>query len=258
MSTTVNTGDQNVYVRYNLPYDGEHFARLFDRVLAPGIYQGLNPQKLDNDTARVSAGKCLIRDANGRSVPIEFESHFDVQPTEGSPYIVLRYGWVNEEERFAEVLTLDSFGSEDVVIAETLFDGSGNITGFDEGDRTLPRDPGAFDSFVNLLDTPDSYLNESGSFLRVNSAENALEYVNRNDTFSEDIQIDAGDEGVAQTVNHNLSTFAVNVDLYKQDGTNWNRLSGADIDRLVGSDTYEVAFAETGTYKVVISNNGTN
>jgi hypothetical protein len=139
MSTTNNTGDQTVYPRYKFPVDGEFVAEMLETIIDPGIWDGLDVTVVDSSTLRFAPGTMVLDDSGDRLVKSEFDSAFEANPTESDPYVVARYTWVDEEVRFAEIRIDDSFDNYDVVLTKAEFDNSGNITGFDNTDRTLPR-----------------------------------------------------------------------------------------------------------------------
>lgn len=158
---TYNVGNQLISWDYKTPLIGGDLAKVNHGVMYPGVYgSGLQVTKNSNTQVQVTTGELLIEDtAQLRTVKINFQSVFTatvsepVSPSQDINYLVIRFGWDDREDNYADILSVDSIGSTDIVLAVITWTGTPGARTIDSVDNTsktygINTD---IDGFINSL-----------------------------------------------------------------------------------------------------------
>jgi len=115
----------------NFDYKQQGTAETFNLInhkLQPnGVYEGFDITKVDDVTVTVGTGICYIEGStNALSCRAELTSSDNLTVSSATPYIVLRFTWVNTETNIPSVLAVEysSINSTDLIIGECIYDGT--------------------------------------------------------------------------------------------------------------------------------------
>lgn len=105
----------------------ESFNLINHDLLPNGIYEGFDLSKIDDTTVTVGTGTAYVRDsANSLSCRITLDAADNITVSTATPYIVMRFTWVNTETNKPSFLALgySSIQATDIILGECIFDGS--------------------------------------------------------------------------------------------------------------------------------------
>ena len=163
---TTNHGNQDITYQYFEEATAQNFNKRHVDIQPRGIYRGGYLKKVTDSEITLSPFVAEIGDDN-EQISVGTSSLATLNATtldsgnisSATSYIILRWGFLEQQNNYVEVHALDSLGSvqtNDLVVGKCLFS-AGSLVGFDYSDRT----------FLNVQDL----------FLKVESTEDTEMYV---------------------------------------------------------------------------------
>ena len=187
MADTSNKGGQVAVFNFKQEARAIGFNQAFCDILPYGIYTGGELSKVSNTTIDVAPLTCIIKSYNNDKVALRQEttSNYrvdDVSPSK--PYIVIRYGWLEQEFNYMTILAVggsenpdmevdEKLHSLDIILGKVVYDGieipSDNKKAFDltlRQDVFFNKSAKLFNQFkVSATDPISNKVNISGGVL---------------------------------------------------------------------------------------------
>ena len=148
---SVNNGNQLITVKYYDPVDSTVVNKRDYGIIQTGIYSGGLLTKVDNSTVTLEVLVCQIKDSDYQ-VRIETQAAYNVTVSSATPYVILRWAYVDGQiNNYMDILAVSSgnIQDNDLVVGECLYSGA-TLTGFDYGERS---EPNSFDNFLKVTET---------------------------------------------------------------------------------------------------------
>lgn len=130
----INYGTQTQVFDYKQPATGQGFSKLNYKTLPSGIYEGFTLTKVDNVTVTISTGVCIIDDpSTSTRIKISTSATQNIAISPSTPYIILRYAWVNIENNYMDMMAVayGSLQAGDLIIGRGIYSGSTLANTFD-------------------------------------------------------------------------------------------------------------------------------
>ena len=155
---TVNYGDQHVAFDYKAPGKASEFNKLNYEILPVGIYSGGLLTRIDTVTVQISQLTCFIEDTiTGIGVRIATNSTINTTVAPSTPYLIIRYGFSNVENNYADIIAVDyaSIDPKDIIIGRCAYNASNELQStFDYTRRTVSSLQDLDDKHLNLKVVP--------------------------------------------------------------------------------------------------------
>jgi len=134
-----NVGNQTVTILYRSPANSSVVNKRFQDIRQVGIYKGGYLSIVDSSHAKLSPLVCEISDGTYQ-VRVETASEVSsIAVSSSTPYVVLRWQYTGSDDDYMEILAVSTPSSNDLVVGKCVFDGGGNLNGFDYQDDDYPR-----------------------------------------------------------------------------------------------------------------------
>ena len=163
MATTTNLGSQFITFDFRHPAKGSAFGRFLRTIIKPGIYTGFVPSTVAGNNIDISAGSLWMDAYDANNLVDNLAVHAEAQDvinatinqTLGGENEVLYfyYEYAENADNYFDVRHTNRTNFEatapanSIVVCDILYDGGGNITGFDTTTKTF----GLFDDSYNLI-----------------------------------------------------------------------------------------------------------
>lgn len=136
----INYGNQEITYNYKHAGRSQDFNKLNYQLFPVGLYNGGLLTYFDLNTVRLAIFSAFIEDiVNEVAVRISTTTTVDIDVTVSTPYIVIRYEWLNSINNYADILAVDyaSILADDIIIGKCIYNSSNILqTTFDYTRRT--------------------------------------------------------------------------------------------------------------------------
>lgn len=135
---TTNFGNQTLTFKYKETARSSSFNRLNYKLFPTGIYEGGNLSYIDSSTVRVSPVSLFLNDSiNKLGLRLSTTLDVDLAVLVSTPYIVIRFEWIDAENNYADFLAVATPQTDDIVIGRCSYNTSNVLqTTFDLNPRT--------------------------------------------------------------------------------------------------------------------------
>lgn len=150
----INYGTQTISFAYNEQAKSEKFNKLNYKLFPDGIYEGGLLTYSDTSTVNLAPLTLFVNDSVTK-VGIKISTEVSVPITVGvaTPYIVIRYTWLNAANNYADIeaVSFASLTVDDIVVGRCTYNSSNVLqTTFDYGRRTVSSITASNDVTDNL------------------------------------------------------------------------------------------------------------
>ncbi len=115
----------NINFDYKQQATAESFNILNHKLQPNGVYEGFDVAKVSDTEVTVGTGICYIEDsANSLSCRAELTSSDNLTVSSATPFIIIRFTWVNTETNIPSVLAVDfgSINDTDIIVGECIYE----------------------------------------------------------------------------------------------------------------------------------------
>jgi len=121
----VNTGGQNITFKFNQEGLSKDFNKIYYKIITAGIYDGGELEKINNSSVRLHPLTCYVEDSVAElGVRVQTTENVTIEGVaEATPYIVIRFEWVEEEENYADFIAVDesSITTDDIIVGQAVY-----------------------------------------------------------------------------------------------------------------------------------------
>lgn len=177
-----NTGNQTISFSYKEPGKSENFNKSTFGLFPKGFYSGGTLTYLTSSTIRLSTFSIFLEDSPTK-IGVRISTGSDVDLTVGSatPYIIIRYVWLNAQNNYADVFAVASGDLlvDDIIVGKCVYNGA------------------------NVLQTTFDYTKRTTSSIKTNSSKENNFKVEAEEPYANTVYVNGGNaliEGVLTTI----------------------------------------------------------
>jgi hypothetical protein len=133
----VNTGNQQIYFRYNMPLISSDLGKLLHNLIKPGIYDGGLLTIDSGDIVNIAVMDVLCNTSANQAVHVKTQDTVQLTIAEATPYITCQFTWVDQATNYMD-FTAKAVGdllSTDIIIGMGVYVAN-VLTSFDYSEKT--------------------------------------------------------------------------------------------------------------------------